>query len=156
MGNYQYETHDLMIQDLEVADSRLSDLIGQITDLYLRDDKPWIVGFSGGKDSTVVLSLVFQALMRRCRMPMRQQTTNVAAPPRRGRSSCGSAKWPTAAPAGLNKVGRRRGWKVPSRRFSERRPRCPQLCQRCSANGRGPVVVGAQLAVLPCLLLLLL
>jgi DNA sulfur modification protein DndC len=31
--------------------------------LYLEDDRPWLVGFSGGKDSTMVASLVFDAVM---------------------------------------------------------------------------------------------
>jgi DNA sulfur modification protein DndC len=37
-------------------------LITQIQDLYRADDIPWIVGYSGGKDSTSVLSLVWLAL----------------------------------------------------------------------------------------------
>ncbi len=34
----------------------------QIIDVYLSDDRPWVVGYSGGKDSTVVVQLVFEAL----------------------------------------------------------------------------------------------
>ncbi|WP_059104438.1 DNA phosphorothioation system sulfurtransferase DndC [Shouchella shacheensis] len=30
---------------------------------YLNDSRPWVVGYSGGKDSTVVIQLVFEALM---------------------------------------------------------------------------------------------
>lgn len=30
--------------------------------IYLSDDKPWIVGYSGGKDSTVLVQLVFESL----------------------------------------------------------------------------------------------
>src|SRR5215210_7393355 len=30
--------------------------------LYLEDEIPWVVGYSGGKDSTAVLQLVWQAL----------------------------------------------------------------------------------------------
>ncbi|WP_280771814.1 DNA phosphorothioation system sulfurtransferase DndC [Salipaludibacillus daqingensis] len=33
-----------------------------IQDVYLMDDRPWVVGYSGGKDSTVVVQLVFEAL----------------------------------------------------------------------------------------------
>ena len=39
----------------------------EITDQYLHDenkDRPWIVGFSGGKDSTVVLQLIWNALLK--------------------------------------------------------------------------------------------
>jgi DNA sulfur modification protein DndC len=42
----------------------VTDLITQIQDLYRADDIPWIVGYSGGKDSTSVLSLVWLALQR--------------------------------------------------------------------------------------------
>lgn len=33
-----------------------------IKKVYLSDDRPWVVGYSGGKDSTVVVQLVFEAL----------------------------------------------------------------------------------------------
>lgn len=31
--------------------------------LYLEDERPWLVGFSGGKDSTMLASLVFDAVL---------------------------------------------------------------------------------------------
>jgi DNA sulfur modification protein DndC len=34
-----------------------------LTQLYLEDDRPWLVGFSGGKDSTMVASLIFDAIL---------------------------------------------------------------------------------------------
>lgn len=37
-------------------------LTGEIRELYLEDDAPWIVGYSGGKDSTAILQLVWLAL----------------------------------------------------------------------------------------------
>ncbi|MGQ8870666.1 DNA phosphorothioation system sulfurtransferase DndC [Paenibacillus sp. TSA_86.1] len=33
-----------------------------VKEVYLSDERPWVVGFSGGKDSTAVVQLVFQAL----------------------------------------------------------------------------------------------
>lgn len=33
-----------------------------IKEVYLSDDTPWVVGYSGGKDSTVVIQLVFESL----------------------------------------------------------------------------------------------
>ncbi|MGM1050418.1 MAG: DNA phosphorothioation system sulfurtransferase DndC [Bacillota bacterium] len=33
-----------------------------VKEVYLSDNRPWVVGFSGGKDSTAVVQLVFQAL----------------------------------------------------------------------------------------------
>ena len=37
-------------------------IIEEIKEQYLEDDTPWVVGFSGGKDSTAVLQLIFYAL----------------------------------------------------------------------------------------------
>jgi DNA sulfur modification protein DndC len=37
-------------------------LTAEIRALYLEDEVPWVVGYSGGKDSTAVLQLVWQAL----------------------------------------------------------------------------------------------
>jgi len=62
MSSHEYKIHDLMIEDLTVADEKLTDLIKEIADLYLKNDRAWVIGFSGGKDSTVILSLIFQAL----------------------------------------------------------------------------------------------
>ena len=43
----------------------MSDFNGIISELkkqYLSDDRPWVIGFSGGKDSTCTLQLVYQML----------------------------------------------------------------------------------------------
>jgi DNA sulfur modification protein DndC len=40
----------------------IGELTGQIQALYLSDQIPWVVGYSGGKDSTAVLQLVWMAL----------------------------------------------------------------------------------------------
>ncbi|WP_199177452.1 DNA phosphorothioation system sulfurtransferase DndC [Geothermobacter hydrogeniphilus] len=37
-------------------------LIKQVQEIYLADDIPWVVGYSGGKDSTAALQLVWMAL----------------------------------------------------------------------------------------------
>lgn len=36
----------------------------EIQNLYLKDNRPWIIGYSGGKDSTATLQLVWYALTR--------------------------------------------------------------------------------------------
>jgi len=44
---------------------RINYIESEITDQYLNDEnktRPWIVGFSGGKDSTVVLQLIWNAI----------------------------------------------------------------------------------------------
>jgi DNA sulfur modification protein DndC len=46
-----------------IFDSRsLSDIHKEIQDVYQSDRRPWIVGYSGGKDSTVALQLIWNAL----------------------------------------------------------------------------------------------
>jgi DNA sulfur modification protein DndC len=39
-----------------------SDIVNEIRDLYLSDSMPWIIGYSGGKDSTASLQLVWTAV----------------------------------------------------------------------------------------------
>ena len=34
----------------------------EIRDVYLSDTRPWVIGYSGGKDSTVALQLIWYAL----------------------------------------------------------------------------------------------
>lgn len=50
-----------------IKSKRISGVINEITDQYMYADdlhRPWIIGFSGGKDSTVLLTLVWIALRR--------------------------------------------------------------------------------------------
>lgn len=39
------------------------DIRDNFRELYLEDTRPWLVGFSGGKDSTMLASLVFDAVL---------------------------------------------------------------------------------------------
>ncbi len=43
---------------------RINYIISELKDQYLIDDnlRPWIIGFSGGKDSTALLQLVWLAI----------------------------------------------------------------------------------------------
>jgi DNA sulfur modification protein DndC len=41
---------------------RLGDIYEEIRQVYLSDTRPWIIGYSGGKDSTAALQLVWNAL----------------------------------------------------------------------------------------------
>lgn len=43
---------------------QLLDTISRIVNAYNSDAEPWVVGYSGGKDSTAVVKLVFQSLLR--------------------------------------------------------------------------------------------
>ena len=49
--------------DIEIG-PEIKKLEKQIQELYLSDDLPWIVGYSGGKDSTAVLQLTWSAISK--------------------------------------------------------------------------------------------
>ena len=42
----------------------IAGLLSEIADLYQADPTPWVVGYSGGKDSTATLQLIWMALLR--------------------------------------------------------------------------------------------
>lgn len=43
-------------------DRDLEEIHEEIRETYLRDDRPWVIGYSGGKDSTTALQLIWYAL----------------------------------------------------------------------------------------------
>ena len=45
-------------------ESELNHLISQVQSLYVEDQIPWVLGYSGGKDSTATLQLVWMAIER--------------------------------------------------------------------------------------------
>ncbi len=58
--------------------NRITDIINELLDQYQDDDRynrPWIIGFSGGKDSTVLLTLTWLALIkaRENNIPLKRQ-----------------------------------------------------------------------------------
>ncbi|WP_231274481.1 phosphoadenosine phosphosulfate reductase family protein [Pseudomonas aeruginosa] len=59
---FLYPSHDEFVKEAIIAGRPLVDLIYEIQNIYRADKRPWVVGFSGGKDSTVVLSLTYYAL----------------------------------------------------------------------------------------------
>ena len=40
------------------------DIIQEMMMVYRHDNRPWLIGYSGGKDSTLLVSLVFRAVSR--------------------------------------------------------------------------------------------
>lgn len=52
---------------MKIKNKKIQSIINELIDQYAYADKserPWIIGFSGGKDSTVLLTLVWEALTR--------------------------------------------------------------------------------------------
>ena len=43
-------------------ENTFQDLLDEIQYVYMSDKRPWIIGYSGGKDSTVVVHLVYTML----------------------------------------------------------------------------------------------
>ena len=41
---------------------KLSEIYDEVREVYLSDNRPWILGFSGGKDSTCMVQLVWNAI----------------------------------------------------------------------------------------------
>lgn len=54
--------------------AKVADLTDEIRELYLSDSVPWVLGYSGGKDSTATLQLVWYALAA---LPPEQRTKPV-------------------------------------------------------------------------------
>lgn len=50
-------------RETSVFDSRtMQDIYEEVRKLYRSNPQPWVIGYSGGKDSTAVLQLVWKAL----------------------------------------------------------------------------------------------
>jgi DNA sulfur modification protein DndC len=47
----------------ETTSNSYSAIVAQLRQLYLHDPRPWFVGFSGGKDSTLVAAFVFDIVL---------------------------------------------------------------------------------------------
>ncbi len=59
-----YSSIDELLESEEFAGRPAMEIIEEIQTLYRADDKPWVIGFSGGKDSTTILSLIYSAIIR--------------------------------------------------------------------------------------------
>ncbi len=71
---FLYQSTWEQIEALTLAGRPLKDLVAEICDLYLEDDRPWVIGFSGGKDSTAVLQLVYSAVLS---LPAKQRVKRI-------------------------------------------------------------------------------
>lgn len=43
---------------------QFENIINEITHVYKHDNRPWLIGYSGGKDSTLLVKVVFEAVKR--------------------------------------------------------------------------------------------
>ena len=50
------------------------DIIEEMTYVYKYDNRPWLIGYSGGKDSTLLVSLVIETVMR---LPEKERTKHI-------------------------------------------------------------------------------
>jgi len=57
-----FASQEEMLAEQSIAGRPLPDLLVEVQNLYLEDNRPWVIGFSGGKDSTAVLSLIYTAI----------------------------------------------------------------------------------------------
>ncbi|WP_434592502.1 DNA phosphorothioation system sulfurtransferase DndC [Pseudomonas sp. R4-83] len=71
---YIYDSHEELVSSMHAANRPVADLVREIQNIYLADSRPWVVGFSGGKDSTVILSLTYIAIFL---LPVEQRTKHV-------------------------------------------------------------------------------
>lgn len=55
-------------------ENTLEELIEEIEYVYKSDKRPWVIGYSGGKDSTTVVELVYKMLLK---LPENKRTKNV-------------------------------------------------------------------------------
>ncbi|ECQ7476206.1 DNA phosphorothioation system sulfurtransferase DndC [Salmonella enterica] len=60
---YDLEIYEDFINQENFAGRPLSDFISEIQRVYLADKRPWVIGYSGGKDSSAVTTLIYLALL---------------------------------------------------------------------------------------------
>ncbi|WP_270822939.1 hypothetical protein [Aeromonas sp. QDB14] len=62
------QAHDLadyedFINTEPFAGRPLAEYVAEVQRIYCADKRPWVIGYSGGKDSSAVLTLVYLALL---------------------------------------------------------------------------------------------
>lgn len=60
---YDLDEYIEFIEQEEFAGRPLSDYVANVQRVYLQDTRPWVIGYSGGKDSSAVMVLVYLALL---------------------------------------------------------------------------------------------
>ncbi|MBU2908522.1 DNA phosphorothioation system sulfurtransferase DndC [Vibrio splendidus] len=57
------EEYQEFINAEEFANNKLSYYIADVQRVYCADNRPWVIGYSGGKDSSAIMSLIYMALL---------------------------------------------------------------------------------------------
>lgn len=57
------EEYQEFINTEEFANNKLSYYVADVQRVYCADNRPWVIGYSGGKDSSAVMSLIYMALL---------------------------------------------------------------------------------------------
>lgn len=52
-----------MVKNSYFNENTLDELLEEIKYVYQSDKRPWVIGYSGGKDSTTVVELVYKMLL---------------------------------------------------------------------------------------------
>lgn len=63
-SKFTYPTPRDMVEKMSLGGRPLLNLVEAIQQTYMADARPWVVGYSGGKDSTALLELVYIAVSR--------------------------------------------------------------------------------------------
>lgn len=60
---YDLADYEDFINEEQFAGRTLADFVSEVQRVYCADKRPWVIGYSGGKDSSAVITLVYLALM---------------------------------------------------------------------------------------------
>lgn len=60
---YDLEVYEDFINQEAFAGRPLSEYVSEVQRIYLADKRPWVIGYSGGKDSSAVATLIYLALL---------------------------------------------------------------------------------------------
>jgi DNA sulfur modification protein DndC len=60
---YDLEVYEDFINQEVFAGRPLSEYVSEVQRMYLADKRPWVIGYSGGKDSSAVATLIYLALL---------------------------------------------------------------------------------------------
>lgn len=76
MSSDRLEIHETGQKDRTSVfeDRTIDDIHQEIQETYLADDRPWVIGYSGGKDSTATLQLIWYAIKE---LPEEKRTKTV-------------------------------------------------------------------------------